>query len=56
MPKQGDTVRILQGPFRDFIGMVTAVDREREVVRITINVFGRETPAEVHFDETEVMK
>jgi transcriptional antiterminator NusG len=51
MLEPGSTVRILAGPFRDFVGTVTAVDREREAVHLTINFYGRDIPVELDFSE-----
>jgi len=44
-----DTVKIIDGPFADFIGKVDSVDEERGKVRILVSIFGRETPVELDF-------
>lgn len=44
-----DTVRIVDGPFTDFIGKVESVDKEKGKVRILVSIFGRETPVELDF-------
>lgn len=44
-----DTVKIIDGPFADFIGKVDAVDKERGKVKILVSIFGRETPVELDF-------
>jgi transcription termination/antitermination protein NusG len=44
-----DTVRIIDGPFTDFIGKVESVDKEKGKVRVLVSIFGRETPVELDF-------
>ena len=44
-----DTVKIVDGPFADFIGKVDNVDEERGKVKILVSIFGRETPVELDF-------
>lgn len=44
-----DTVKIIDGPFADFIGKVDSVDKEKGKVRILVSIFGRETPVELDF-------
>ncbi len=44
-----DTVKIIDGPFADFIGKVDAVDKEKGKVRVLVSIFGRETPVELDF-------
>ena len=51
--KQGQKVRIVDGPFNEFIGMVDAIDMERAKVRVLISFFGRETPVELDFLQVE---
>ncbi len=46
---EGDTVKIADGPFSDFIGKVDSVDKERGKVRVLVSIFGRETPVELDF-------
>jgi transcriptional antiterminator NusG len=45
----GDTVRIIDGPFKDFEGKIHAVDEERGKVKVLVSMFGRETPVELDF-------
>jgi len=40
----GETVKITDGPFRDFDGKVSEIDRERGKVKVLVNMFGRDTP------------
>ncbi|MDO8618907.1 MAG: transcription termination/antitermination protein NusG [Candidatus Daviesbacteria bacterium] len=44
-----DTVRIVEGPFAEFIGKVDSVDEEKGKVRVLVSIFGRETPVELDF-------
>ncbi len=44
-----DTVKIVDGPFSDFIGKIDNVDKERGKVKVLVSIFGRETPVELDF-------
>ena len=52
----GDTVRIVDGPLENFTGVVDEVDREKNKVRVTISMFGRETPVELELDQAELLE
>lgn len=49
----GEKVRIVDGPFNDFIGTVAAIDPDKTKVRVMVNFFGRDTPVELDFLEVE---
>jgi transcriptional antiterminator NusG len=49
----GERVRIVDGPFNDFRGLVDEIDMERTKVRVLVNFFGRETPVELDFLQVE---
>ncbi|HSQ39975.1 MAG TPA: transcription termination/antitermination protein NusG, partial [Anaerolineales bacterium] len=51
--RQGERVRIVDGPFNDFRGTVDNIDMERAKVRVMVNFFGRETPVELDFLQVE---
>jgi len=51
--KVGERVRIIDGPFNDFRGVVAEIDMERTKVRVMVNFFGRETPVELDFLQVE---
>jgi len=51
--KVGERVRIIDGPFNDFRGMVSDIDMERTKVRVMVSFFGRETPVELDFLQVE---
>ncbi|MBI4200899.1 MAG: transcription termination/antitermination factor NusG, partial [Chloroflexi bacterium] len=49
----GDSVRITDGPFADFIGVVDSVDTDKGKVNVLVSFFGRETPIELDFLQVE---
>ena len=51
--KEDQKVRIIDGPFNDFIGTVQEIDMNRAKVRVTVSYFGRETPVELDFLQVE---
>jgi len=51
--ERGDTVRINEGPFVDFMGTVNDVDDAKGKVRVMVSFFGRETPVELDFLQVE---
>jgi transcriptional antiterminator NusG len=51
--KVGRNVRIIDGPFIDFIGTVDEVDQEKGKVKVLLSLFGRETPVELDFLQVE---
>lgn len=51
--KPGQKVRIIDGPFADFIGSVDEVNMEKGKVRVLVSFFGRETPVELDFLQVE---
>ncbi len=50
---RGDTVRVTDGPFLGFNGLVDEVDVERSKVKILVSIFGRSTPVELNFLQVE---
>ena len=50
----GDPVKIVDGPFKDFDGKVSAIDEERGKVKVLISMFGRETAVEL--DSLQIKK
>ena len=51
--KVGERVRIVDGPFNDFRGLVKDIDMDRTKVRVMVSFFGRETPVELDFLQVE---
>jgi transcriptional antiterminator NusG len=51
--EKGETVRITEGPFVDFIGAINDVDEGKGKVRVLVSFFGRETPVELDFLQVE---
>ena len=51
----GDTVTITDGPLENFSGTVDEIDQEKNMVRVTISMFGRETSVELELDQVERM-
>ena len=51
--ERGETVRITEGPFVDFIGAINDVDESKGKVRVLVSFFGRETPVELDFLQVE---
>jgi transcriptional antiterminator NusG len=47
--REGQTVRIIDGPFADFVGTVEELDLDKGKVRVLLSLFGRETPVELDF-------
>ncbi len=50
---EGESVRIVDGPFVDFIGVVEDINLEKGKVRVLVSFFGRETPVELDFLQVE---
>ncbi len=47
----GETVRVISGPFEGFMGVVEEVNVEKQVLRVKVSMFGRETPVELEFNQ-----
>ena len=47
--EEGELVSIMEGPFKDFEGKVSEVDKARGKLKVLVNMFGRETPVELDF-------
>ena len=49
----GEMVRVVDGPFNDFSGVVEEVNYEKSKVRVAVLIFGRSTPVELQFNQIE---
>ena len=45
----GEAVKIIDGPFSDFLGTIDKVDKEKGKLKVLVSIFGRETPVELDF-------
>jgi transcriptional antiterminator NusG len=46
---EGEAVKIIEGPFTDFLGNIESIDEEKGKVKVLVSIFGRETPVELDF-------
>ncbi len=49
----GETVKIIDGPLANLTGKVESIDTDNRIVKLTVSMFGRETPAEANLDQIE---
>ena len=49
----GDTVKVTDGPFDNFMGVVEEINMEKQIMKVRISMFGRETPVELEFGQVE---
>ena len=47
----GETVRVVEGPFADFNGVIEEINIDQSKVRVLVDIFGRETPVELSFHQ-----
>ena len=51
-----DSVRVMNGPLENFIGVVQEINKEKRKVRVMVSMFGRETPVELDFMQVQKVK
>ena len=51
--KQGQSIRVTDGPFTDFVGVVDEIIADKGKVKVLLSLFGRETPVELDFLQVE---
>jgi transcriptional antiterminator NusG len=49
----GESVKVISGPLSDFSGEISEVQQEAQKLKVLVSIFGRETPAEVGFDQVK---
>jgi len=49
----GDSVKVINGPFESFMGVVEEVNFDRQTLKVRISMFGRDTPVELEFDQVD---
>ena len=54
--KNGDAVKVVDGPFLDFSGFVQEVNDDKQKLKVSVSIFGRPTPIEVDYVQVELEK
>jgi transcriptional antiterminator NusG len=48
-----ESVKVISGPFENFVGVIEAIDIKSSKLKVLVDLFGRETPVELDFDQVQ---
>ncbi len=51
--EKGEAIRIISGPFRGYTGSVEEINTQKSKIKALVNIFGRDTPVEIDFEQAE---
>ena len=54
--RSGDLIKIVEGPFNNFSGIIEEVSEEKMKIKVMVSIFGRKTPVEIDFEQAELEK
>lgn len=53
MAEVGDNIRVISGPLENFIGVIEEIDTEKQKVRVSVSMFGRDTPIDLEYEQIQ---